>query len=68
MIEEKMKNEKATKEYYDKVLNHGRFFEFYPTLTGDWEIDEVQWKFIQEHQFDLRVLLETGELKTENRK
>jgi len=63
-----MENKKATKEYYDQVLNSGMFFEFYPTLTGDWEIDEIKWKFIQENQLDLNALLQKGEMKIENGK
>jgi hypothetical protein len=42
---------KTSKDYYDAVLKTGMFFEWYPSLTGDWEIDEVKWKFIQENQF-----------------
>ena len=45
-----MSIDKTSKEYYDQVLESGMFFEFYRTLTGDWEIDEVKWKFIQENQ------------------
>jgi len=45
-----MENYKTTKKYYTEVLNSGMFFEFYPTLTGDWEIDKVKWKFIHKHQ------------------
>lgn len=28
------------KENYDKLLNSGMFFEFYPELTGNWEEDK----------------------------
>jgi hypothetical protein len=29
-----------TKENYDKLLISGMLWEFYPELTGDWEIDK----------------------------
>ena len=45
-----MKNYKTTKKYYTEVLNSGMFFEWYPTLTGDWLVDESKWKLIQENQ------------------
>lgn len=45
--------DRTTQEYYNQVLKSGMFYEFYPTLTGDWEIDEVKWKFIQKNQLDM---------------
>ena len=30
-----------TKENYDKLLVSGMFWEFYPELTGNWEVDKV---------------------------
>jgi hypothetical protein len=51
-----MRIDRTTKKYYDEVLKTGMFHEFYPTLTGDWEIDEVKWKFIQENQIDPETL------------
>ena len=52
-----MRIDRTTKTYYDEVLKSGMFHEFYPTLTGDWEIDEVKWKFIQEHQVDINTFI-----------
>jgi len=49
-----MSIDKTSKEYYLEVLNSGMFSKLYPTLTGDWEIDEVKWKFIHQNQlFDV---------------
>lgn len=33
------KNITEDKELYDKALNSGMFFEFYPELSGDWDKD-----------------------------
>lgn len=33
-----MKNE------YQQLLKSGMFFEFYPSLTGNWEKDKNQWR------------------------
>ena len=33
---------KAQKEY-TQLLVSGMFWEFYPKLSGQWEIDEEQW-------------------------
>ena len=30
-----------TKENYHKLLASGMFWEFYPELTGNWEVDKV---------------------------
>ena len=30
-----------TKESYNKLLASGMFWEFYPELTGNWEIDKA---------------------------
>ena len=33
---------RALKEYKE-LLNSGRFFDFYPALTGDWSRDNEEW-------------------------
>lgn len=32
----------GTKEHYNILLESGMFFEFYPELTGTWDIDKVK--------------------------
>lgn len=39
------KIKKSTQEYF-KLLNSGMFFEFYPELTGDYNIDKKYWEII----------------------
>lgn len=31
---------------YDGLLKSGMFWEFYPTLTGQWVSDKMEWKKI----------------------
>jgi hypothetical protein len=37
-----METVKAEREYRELVKS-GRFFDFYPALTGDWERDKEEW-------------------------
>jgi hypothetical protein len=30
-----------TKEFYDNLIHSGMFFEFFPELTGDWNVDKI---------------------------
>lgn len=34
---------KYLKEQYDKLLKSGMFWEFYPEMTGIYEIDSKDW-------------------------
>lgn len=34
------------REEYDKLLQSGMFFEFYPQLSGNYDIDFYDWKEI----------------------
>lgn len=45
---------KAEKEYKELVKS-GRFFDFYPALTGDWERDKEEWFKIHSKLEDLRA-------------
>lgn len=38
------KYESKAKIEYTGLLESGMFFEFYPKLTGDWDIDKDEWK------------------------
>ncbi len=31
---------------YNRLLNSGMFWEFYPQLSGDYETDKAEWKII----------------------
>lgn len=33
-------------EEYKSLLKSGIFFEFFPQLTGNWEIDKVEFEII----------------------
>jgi len=33
----------ALRRNYDAVLKSGMFFEWYPQLTGEWEVDQLAW-------------------------
>ena len=45
---------RAIKEYKE-LLNSGRFFDFYPALTGDWSRDKEEWFEIHSKLEDLRA-------------
>ena len=45
---------------YRKLLNTGMFFEFYPTLTGVWKDDKLEWFGEYKKLLDLRYEEETG--------
>ena len=45
IMEGTVPDESNKKEYY-KVLASGMFFEFYPELSGDWELDKNIWNDI----------------------
>ena len=48
-----------TKELYDKALKTGMFFEWYPTLTGNWkeDRDQIYYGIKIRHLNDLIMLL-----------
>ena len=45
---------KAEREYKE-LLNSGQFFEFFLTLTGDWERDKEEWFEVHSKLEDLRA-------------
>jgi hypothetical protein len=49
-----MENKKAQAEYLD-LINSGMFFEFYPSLTGEFEKDKEEWYKIYSKLEDLRL-------------
>lgn len=42
------------KEEYDGLLKSGMFWEFYPSLSGEWDKDKEEWSVIFKRLQELR--------------
>ena len=49
----------TSKEYYEDVLKSGMFFEWYPSLTGNWEEDRRYW--VMRHSDELAPYITPGD-------
>ena len=52
--ERKMFDEKAEREYWE-VLKSGKFFQWYPGMSGDWDRDREDWLAEYQKLEDLRA-------------
>ena len=42
-------SELQDKEAYDKIMSSGMFWEFFPTMTGNWEEDKEEFSSVRQN-------------------
>lgn len=49
-----MSNEVEARNEYDGILKSGMFWEFFPSLSGDWVSDRKEWLEIHKSLVEMR--------------